>query len=97
MPGTVQIQLEHRKVMMLQQQQEQLTAKLGQTRSAMGSIFSAKQKTQGLQKQIKITEDRLEKQYIKYNEVRRVRARHLLRHHRAKCSMGMQICMPMFL
>jgi polyhydroxyalkanoate synthesis regulator phasin len=64
-----QIQLERRKVLMLQQQLEQLTSKLGTTRSAMGSIFSAKEKTQALQKQIKILENRLEKQYIKYNEV----------------------------
>lgn len=56
---------------MLQQQLEQLTNKLGTTRSAMGSIFSAKEKTQALQKQIKILENRLEKQYIKYNEVRK--------------------------
>lgn len=63
-----QIQLERRKVLMLQQQLEQLTNKLGTTRSAMGSIFSAKEKTQALQKQIKILENRLEKQYIKYNE-----------------------------
>ena len=67
---TLQIQLERRKVLMLQQQLEQLTNKLGTTRSAMGSIFSAKEKTQALQKQIKILENRLEKQYIKYNEVR---------------------------
>jgi ribosome biogenesis protein Nip4 len=64
-----QIQLERRKVLMLQQQLEQLTSKLGTTRSAMGSVFSAKEKTQALQKQIKILENRLEKQYIKYNEV----------------------------
>jgi predicted nucleic acid-binding Zn-ribbon protein len=66
----LQIQLERRKVLMLQQQLDQLTNKLGTTRSAMGSIFSAKEKTQALQKQIKILENRLEKQYIKYNEVR---------------------------
>jgi cob(I)alamin adenosyltransferase len=66
----LQIQLERRKVLMLQQQLFQLTNKLGTTRSAMGSIFSAKEKTQALQKQIKILENRLEKQYIKYNEVR---------------------------
>lgn len=65
----LQIQLERRKVLMLQQQLDQLTNKLGTTRSAMGSIFSAKEKTQALQKQIKILENRLEKQYIKYNEV----------------------------
>lgn len=64
-----QIQLERRKVLMLQQQLEQLQNKLGSTRTAMGGIFSAKEKTQGLQKQIKILENRLEKQYIKYNEV----------------------------
>lgn len=64
-----QIQLERRKVLMLLQQLEQLTNKLGTTRSAMGSIFSAKEKTQALQKQIKILENRLEKQYIKHNEV----------------------------
>lgn len=56
-------------MLMLQQQLEQLTNKLGTTRGAMGSIFSAKEKTQALQKQIKILENRLEKQYIKYNEV----------------------------
>lgn len=65
----LQIQLERRKLLMLQQQLDQLTNKLGTTRSAMGSIFSAKEKTQALQKQIKILENRLEKQYIKYNEV----------------------------
>lgn len=54
---------------MLQQQMEQLKNKLGQTRTNMGGIFSAKQKTVGLQKQIKILENRLEKQFIKYNEV----------------------------
>lgn len=64
-----QIQLERRKVLMLQQQLEQLDNKLGTTRNAMGSIFSAKEKAQALQKQIKILENRLEKQYIKYNEV----------------------------
>jgi hypothetical protein len=68
-PPTKQIQLERRKVLMLQQQLEQLTAKLGDTRHAMGSIFSAKEKSVALQKQIKIMENRLEKQYIKYNEV----------------------------
>jgi hypothetical protein len=72
-----QIQLERRKVLMLQQQLEQLTNKLGTTRSAMGSIFSAKEKTQALQKQIKILENRLEKQYIKYNEVCVPQIRHL--------------------
>jgi hypothetical protein len=65
----LQIQLERRKALMLQQQLEQLNSKLGTTRNAMGSIFSAKEKTQALQKQIKILENRLEKQYIKYNEV----------------------------
>ena len=35
----------------------------------MGGIFSARQKEVGLAKQIKILEDRLEKAYIKYNEV----------------------------
>lgn len=54
---------------MLQQQMDQLKNKLGQTRTNMGGIFSAKQKTVGLQKQIKILENRLEKQFIKYNEV----------------------------
>lgn len=54
---------------MLQQQMEQLGNKLGTTRTAMGGIFSAKEKTQALQKQIKILENRLEKQFIKYNEV----------------------------
>jgi len=56
---------------MLQQQLGELTNKLGTTRNAMGSIFSAKEKSQALQKQIKILENRLEKQYIKYNEVSR--------------------------
>jgi peptidoglycan hydrolase CwlO-like protein len=64
-----QIQLERRKVLMLQQQLEQLQSKLGTTRTAMGGIFSAKEKSQALQKQIKILENRLEKQFIKYNEV----------------------------
>jgi hypothetical protein len=54
---------------MLQQQLEQLQNKLGTTRTAMGGIFSAKEKSQALQKQIKILENRLEKQFIKYNEV----------------------------
>uniref|UniRef100_A0A383V6K0 ODAD1 central coiled coil region domain-containing protein n=1 Tax=Tetradesmus obliquus TaxID=3088 RepID=A0A383V6K0_TETOB len=65
---TRKIQLERRKVLMLQQQLEQLQSKLGCTRTAMGGIFSAKEKTQALQKQIKILENRLEKQFIKYNE-----------------------------
>lgn len=65
---TRKIQLERRKVLMLQQQLGELTNKLGTTRNAMGSIFSAKEKSQALQKQIKILENRLEKQYIKYNE-----------------------------
>lgn len=68
----MQIQLERRKVLMLQQQMEQLKNKLGQTRTNMGGIFSAKEKTVGLQKQIKIMENRLEKQFVKYNEVCRM-------------------------
>jgi hypothetical protein len=69
MCACLQIQLERRKVLMLQQQLEQLQSKLGTTRTAMGGIFSAKEKSQALQKQIKILENRLEKQFIKYNEV----------------------------
>eukprot|EP00879_Flechtneria_rotunda_P012214 GHRR01012756.1.p1 GENE.GHRR01012756.1~~GHRR01012756.1.p1 ORF type:complete len:569 (+),score=227.55 GHRR01012756.1:229-1935(+) len=65
---TRKIQLERRKVLMLHQQMEQLQSKLGSTRTAMGGIFSAKEKSQALQKQIKILENRLEKQFIKYNE-----------------------------
>lgn len=67
---------------MLQQQLEQLQSKLGCTRTAMGGIFSAKEKTQALQKQIKILENRLEKQFIKYNEVRVADAsRHRQQHY----------------
>jgi hypothetical protein len=55
---------------MLEQQLGQTQAQLGASRSSMGSIFSASQKQQGLQKQVKILEGRLEKAYIKYNEVR---------------------------
>ena len=54
---------------MLQQQLDQMQNTLGTTRSHMGGIFNAKEKNQALQKQIKLLENRLEKQYIKYNEV----------------------------
>eukprot|EP00877_Chromochloris_zofingiensis_P008716 jgi/Chrzof1/4098/Cz13g20090.t1 len=53
---------------MLEQQLDKTQSKLGTTRQNMGGIFSAKEKSQALQKQIKILENRLEKNYIKYNE-----------------------------
>lgn len=55
---------------MLQQQQDGMKGTLGSTRATMGGINSAKEKAVGLQKQITILENRLEKQYIKYNEAR---------------------------
>eukprot|EP00877_Chromochloris_zofingiensis_P013781 jgi/Chrzof1/8657/Cz03g19020.t1 len=65
---TRKIQLEKRKNLMLEQQLDKTQSKLGTTRQNMGGIFSAKEKSQALQKQIKILENRLEKNYIKYNE-----------------------------
>ena len=65
-----QIQLQKRKVLMLQQQQDGMKGTLGSTRATMGGIHSAREKAVGLHKQITILENRLEKQYIKYNEVR---------------------------
>lgn len=54
---------------MLQQQEDGMKGTLGSTRTAMGGINSAREKAVGLQKQITILENRLEKQYIKFNEV----------------------------
>jgi hypothetical protein len=54
---------------MLQQQQEGAKGTLGTARLTMGGVNSAREKSVGLQKQITILENRLEKQYIKYNEV----------------------------
>lgn len=59
---------------MLQQQQDGMKGTLGASRATMGGINSAREKAVGLQKQITILENRLEKQYIKYNEVRDGRA-----------------------
>ncbi|GBF94682.1 flagellar outer dynein arm-docking complex [Raphidocelis subcapitata] len=65
---TRKIQLQKRKVLMLQQQEAGMKGTLGTSRATMGGINSAREKAVGLQKQITILENRLEKQYIKYNE-----------------------------
>ncbi|KIY97154.1 flagellar outer dynein arm-docking complex protein 2 [Monoraphidium neglectum] len=65
---TRKIQLQKRRVLMLQQQQEGAKGTLGTARLTMGGVNSAREKSVGLQKQITILENRLEKQYIKYNE-----------------------------
>lgn len=62
------IVLEMRKCRMLEQQLGEMSATLTTTRRNMGGIYSAKEQSTTVQKQIKILEDRLEKAYIKYNE-----------------------------
>jgi hypothetical protein len=69
LPPPPQVQLQKRKVLMLQQQHDGMKGTLGATRATMGGINSAREKAVGLAKQITILENRLEKQYIKYNEV----------------------------
>lgn len=64
----MQIVLEMRKAKMLDQQLGEVHSTLTQTRSAMGSIFSAKEQSQGVMKRIKLLENRLEKAYVKYNQ-----------------------------
>lgn len=63
-----QIQLERRKVLMLQQRLDTASNQLGATRTAMGGLFSARDKSISLAKQIKILENRLEKAFVKFNE-----------------------------
>ncbi|KAF8055922.1 ODA1 [Scenedesmus sp. PABB004] len=65
---TRKIQLERRKVLMLQQQLEAASGQLGASRTAMGGIFSAREQATAAAKQITILENRLEKQFVKYNE-----------------------------
>jgi hypothetical protein len=65
-----QVQLQKRKVLMLQQQHDGMKGTLGATRATMGGVNSAREKAVGLAKQVTILENRLEKQYIKYNEAR---------------------------
>lgn len=62
------IVLEMRKCRMLEQQLGEIGTTLTTTRRNMGGIYSAKEQSQTIQKQIKILEDRLEKSYIKFNE-----------------------------
>jgi hypothetical protein len=64
-----QIQLEKRKVLLLEQQLEKMMGTLGTSRATMGGINHAKEKQQEAAKAIKLLENRLEQQYIKYNEV----------------------------
>jgi hypothetical protein len=70
-----QIQLEKRKVLLLEQQLEKMVGTLGTSRATMGGINHAKEKQQEAAKAIKLLENRLEQQYIKYNEVRGVGGR----------------------
>ncbi|KAI8473807.1 MAG: outer dynein arm docking complex protein ODA1 [Monoraphidium minutum] len=65
---TRKIQLQKRKVLLLQQQQGAMKGTLGSTRATMGGVNSAREKAVGLQKALTILENRLEKQYIKFNE-----------------------------
>lgn len=67
----LQIQLQKRKVLMLQQQADAMKCTLTTTRATMGGVNSVREKAVALAKQITILENRLEKQYVKYNEVRR--------------------------
>ena len=53
---------------MLEQQLGETNNVLGTTRTAMGGIFAAKEKSQSVQMTIKLLENRLEKAYVKYNQ-----------------------------
>lgn len=64
----LQIVLEMRKLKMLDQQLGEMQSMLTTTRSNMGSIFSAKEQSQGVLKRIKLLENRLEKAYVKKNQ-----------------------------
>lgn len=62
------IVLEMRKNKMLDQQLGETNNILGTTRSLMGGIFAAKEKSQSVHMTIKLLENRLEKAYVKYNQ-----------------------------
>ena len=54
---------------MLDQRIEDFQSKICTQRRRMGGINAARESDRVLQKQIKVLENRLEKAYIKYNEV----------------------------
>lgn len=60
--------LEMRKTKMLDQQLGEANNQLTTTRSLMGGINTAKEQSIGIQKRIKLLENRLEKAYVKYNQ-----------------------------
>lgn len=57
-----------RKTKMLEQHVTETQSVLGTTRSLMGGIYAAKEKSQTMQMKIKLLENRLEKAYVKYNQ-----------------------------
>ncbi|CAD7704774.1 unnamed protein product [Ostreobium quekettii] len=65
---TRKIELERRKIGMLDQRIEDCQSKIITQRRKMGGINAAREGDRALQKQIKILENRLEKAYVKYNE-----------------------------
>lgn len=60
--------LEMRRCKMFDQQLGEIGGLLSTTRTLMGGIYSAKDQSQSVQKQIKILENRLEQSYVKYNQ-----------------------------
>jgi chromosome segregation ATPase len=64
----VQIVLEMRKTKMLDLQLQAANSTLASSRTLMGGINTAKEQSIGVQKRIKILENRLEKAYVKFNQ-----------------------------
>jgi hypothetical protein len=63
-----QIQLERRKGLMLDQQEQEQSSQLSATRQRMGSITAAREQVQAAQKQITLLENRLDKCFVRFNE-----------------------------
>jgi len=66
---SAQIEMEKRKIGMLDMRMEELRGKICTLRKSMGGVTASRDADRTLEKQIKVLENRLEKAYRKYSEV----------------------------